>query len=100
MAETRTRQFPPKPHELNRRPLLPRDESRCHEASDDASETSDGPLEESHCCETGDNDSEGELEPSVLEDMQRIEESFRGINSRYRLINRIGEGQYLQTSTG
>ena len=35
---------------------------------------------------------EEEVNESVAEDMQKLEESFKGISQQYRLINRIGEG--------
>ncbi|MCJ1475190.1 hypothetical protein MMC13_003850 [Lambiella insularis] len=34
------------------------------------------------------------VDPAVKEDMLKFEESFRGINKRYRLIDRIGEGTF------
>ncbi|MCJ1415101.1 hypothetical protein MMC32_001432 [Xylographa parallela] len=34
------------------------------------------------------------IDPSVKEDMIKFEESFKGINKRYRLIDRIGEGTF------
>lgn len=37
-------------------------------------------------------DTEDEVDESVVEDMRRLEESFKGISQKYRLINRIGEG--------
>jgi len=37
-------------------------------------------------------DSEDDIDESVMEDMRKLEESFKGISQRYRLINRIGEG--------
>ena len=37
-------------------------------------------------------ESEDEVDESVIEEMHKLEESFRGISRRYRLINRIGEG--------
>ncbi len=37
-------------------------------------------------------ESEDEVDESVVEDMWRLEESFKGISQKYRLINRIGEG--------
>lgn len=37
-------------------------------------------------------DSEDEVDESVAEDMRKLEESFKGISQKYRLINRIGEG--------
>ena len=41
------------------------------------------------------DESEDEVDESVLEDMRRLEESFKGISQKYRLINRIGEGLHL-----
>lgn len=41
--------------------------------------------------EDEDEDEPGEL---VIEDMERFEQSFKGITKRYRLINRIGEGMW------
>lgn len=47
------------------------------------------PLEESgHTVDSSDE----EVEDAVQEDMARFEETFVGINKRFRLINRIGEG--------
>jgi hypothetical protein len=40
-----------------------------------------------------DTDSEDEVDESVMEDMRQLEASFTGISQKYRLINRIGEGQ-------
>ncbi|MCJ1320708.1 hypothetical protein MMC15_006049 [Xylographa vitiligo] len=34
------------------------------------------------------------VDPTVKEDMIKFEESFKGINKRYRLIDRIGEGTF------
>lgn len=38
------------------------------------------------------DDSEDEIDETVAEDMYKLEENFKGISSKYRLINRIGEG--------
>src|SRR5450755_4710376 len=38
------------------------------------------------------NEDEEEVEESVLEDMKKLESTFKGISDRFRLINRIGEG--------
>ncbi|KAF2730074.1 kinase-like protein [Polyplosphaeria fusca] len=55
------------------------------------SDESGGPLEESgHTVDSSDE----EVEDSVADDMARFEDSFVGINKRYRLINRIGEGTF------
>jgi uncharacterized membrane protein YccC len=60
---------------------------------DDAEETLDesgDPLEESG--RTVDSSDE-EIDDSVADDIVRFEQSFEGINKRYRLINRVGEGE-------
>ena len=33
------------------------------------------------------------VDPAVQEDMDRFQETFKGIKDRFRLINRIGEGR-------
>lgn len=38
-------------------------------------------------------ESDDEVDESVIEDMRKLEESFKGISQKYRLINRIGEGE-------
>lgn len=37
-------------------------------------------------------DEEDDVDDSVKEDMKKLEDSFRGISDRFRLVNRIGEG--------
>lgn len=50
------------------------------------------PLEESgHTVDTSDE----EIDESVADEIARFEDSFIGINKRYRVINRIGEGMFL-----
>ncbi|KAF2108664.1 cell cycle protein kinase-like protein [Lophiotrema nucula] len=66
-----------------------RDEDMEEDAEQTLDESAD-PLEESG--RTADSDEE--IEESVAEDIARFEESFSGINKRYRLINRIGEGTF------
>ncbi|KAI1609263.1 cell division control protein 7 [Exophiala viscosa] len=39
-------------------------------------------------------ESDDEVDESVIEDMRKLEESFKGISAKYRLINRIGEGTF------
>lgn len=55
-------------------------------------------LEDSGCTKSAASEDEEEVDGSVLEDMQKFEESFKGITKRYRLINRIGEGTQLRHS--
>lgn len=42
--------------------------------------------------ESGCEDPEDEVDDLVKEDMKKLDDSFRGISKRYRLVNRIGEG--------
>lgn len=59
----------------------------------------DDMVEEESCDEY--DEAEDDIDDSVAEDMKRLEESFRGISQKYRLINRIGEGtiQFPRTFT-
>jgi len=59
---------------------------------DTVMDESRGPENESGATHT-DESEESELDESVAEDIARFEASFKGINKRYRLINRIGEGE-------
>jgi cell division control protein 7 len=38
------------------------------------------------------DDSDGVVDAAVQEDMEKFQETFKGIKDRFRLINRIGEG--------
>jgi cell division control protein 7 len=51
------------------------------------------PLEESGRTKDS-SDEDEDIDEGVQEDMARFEETFRGINKRYRLVNRIGEGTF------
>jgi hypothetical protein len=66
-----------------------------HFKDEDAEETLDesmDPLEESgHTVDTSDE----EVDDMVADEIIRFEESFAGINKRYRLVNRIGEGECI-----
>ena len=57
------------------------------------SEEEGGSVDES----TSETDSEDEVDDSVMDDMRKLEESFKGISQRYRLVNRIGEGKTCGT---
>lgn len=65
------------------------DERKEEDVNSELGESMD-PLDESgHTVDSSDE----EVEDSVAEDMSRFEETFVGINKRFRLINRIGEGR-------
>ena len=65
------------------------DDQKEEEVNSELGESMD-PLDESgHTV----NSSDEEVEDAVAEDMSRFEETFVGINKRFRLINRIGEGE-------
>jgi cell division control protein 7 len=38
-------------------------------------------------------ESDGVVDSGVLEDMESLQRTFKGIKDRFRLINRIGEGE-------
>lgn len=64
------------------------DDQNEEEVNSELGESMD-PLDESgHTVDSSDE----EVEDAVAEDMSRFEETFVGINKRFRLINRIGEG--------
>ncbi|KAF3050966.1 hypothetical protein E8E11_010427 [Didymella keratinophila] len=66
------------------------DERKEEEVNPELGESMD-PLDESrHTVDSSDE----EVEDAVAEDMSRFEETFVGINKRFRLINRIGEGTF------
>lgn len=60
--------------------LVPDEEAELQELEDEDT-TSEASIE-----------SDEDVEESVAEDMRKLEESFKGISQKYRLINRIGEG--------
>lgn len=49
--------------------------------------------------EDEDEQSEDEVDDTVAEDMKKLEENFKGISQKYRLINRIGEGMLVLPET-
>ena len=49
--------------------------------------------------EEEDDHSEDEVDDTVAEDMKKLEENFKGISQKYRLINRIGEGMLVPPET-
>jgi len=65
---------------------------------DTVMEESTQPLEESGCMRSDSSEDE-EIEESVAEDIARFESTFKNINKRFRLINRIGEGMPLRPSS-
>ncbi|PGH00468.1 CDC7 protein kinase [Blastomyces parvus] len=74
------------------------EEGRCSFDTDTGeriSATDDGSQSiESEGQELSEESEPEEVDESVAEDMKKLESSFKGISSRYRLINRIGEGTF------
>lgn len=48
--------------------------------------------EEQDCYSVASDESYSVVDDDVLEDMERLQDTFKGIKDRFRLINRIGEG--------
>jgi cell division control protein 7 len=64
----------------------------------DTMEESRGEVEESEDVDADEysemsDGSDVVVEPSVQEDMDKFQDTFKGIKDRFRLINRIGEGE-------
>jgi cell division control protein 7 len=51
-----------------------------------------GQDEEDDYSDVYSDDSDDVVDPAVQEDMNKFQETFKGIKDRFRLINRIGEG--------
>ena len=70
--------------------LDPLEGEKQHDEAEETLDESGDPLDESaHTVDSSDE----EIDESVAEDIVRFESSFEGINKRYRLINRVGEGE-------
>jgi cell division control protein 7 len=63
---------------------------RSEDETEDAMDESKNSMDESQATESDGSDEE--VEVSVQEDIARFEQSFKNISTRFRLINRIGEG--------
>jgi cell division control protein 7 len=70
---------------------------------DQAMDESRGDMEEENYQQLDDysdsDESDGVVDASVQEDMNKFQETFKGIKDRFRLINRIGEGNSLLASS-
>ncbi|KAK6579949.1 hypothetical protein PZA11_007657 [Diplocarpon coronariae] len=64
------------------------DKSRIERDAEDQSDASSDMSDES----------DGSVDEVVQEDMEKFQETFSGISSRFRLINRIGEGNWIATA--
>jgi cell division control protein 7 len=66
---------------------------------DQAIDESRGDMEEENYQQSDDysdsDESDMVVDASVQEDMKKFQETFKGIRDRFRLINRIGEGNSL-----
>ncbi|EXJ89808.1 CDC7 protein kinase [Capronia epimyces CBS 606.96] len=57
-------------------------------------QSEDGDSIDGSCYSEESEASDDDIDESVVEDMRKLEEDFKGISQRYRLINRIGEGTF------
>jgi cell division control protein 7 len=69
---------------------------------DQGMDESRGDMEEENYQQSDDysdsDESDVVVDASVQEDMKKFQETFKGIRDRFRLINRIGEGNSLLTN--
>lgn len=90
MAEVRTRRGSVNPLVIHEDEPPPRVAARDTKYEYDESAR---PMEDSGRTQSANSDDEEEPQDSVLEDMHKFQNSFANITTKYRLINRIGEGQ-------
>jgi cell division control protein 7 len=65
------------------------------ESRSDVEELDQEEEEEEEYSDGYSDDSDDVIDPKVQEDMNQFQETFKGIKDRFRLINRIGEGNSL-----
>lgn len=58
----------------------------------DEQDLDEEPNQEDETLSDTSEESEDHVDSSVQEDMDKFQETFKGIKNRFRLINRIGEG--------
>jgi len=84
------------------RPRAPQEPFNIHhddmdESMEENDEMEESKVEDGEEMEVEDNsedsDSDQDVDASVKEDIRKFQETFKGINERFRLINRIGEGK-------
>ena len=75
---------------LDRTESLDGEDQVMEESRDERNEVD---VQEEEYSDTSDEDEV--VDPVVQEDMAKFQETFKGINERFRLIGRIGEGRVL-----
>jgi hypothetical protein len=66
-----------------------------HEDEDLSGSEATGYDEEDRMDQESDGSSDVDIDEAVLDDIEKFTDTFKGITKRYRLINRIGEGQFI-----
>lgn len=62
--------------------------------SDDQMDESRDPMEDSGCTRSAEtSEDEEDIDDAVMEDMLKVEQTFAGFGARFRLIDKIGEGE-------
>ena len=77
----------------------PEEEEEAMDESQGAEEEEVEQQEEGDYSDVYSDDSDDVVDPAVQEDMNKFQETFKGIKDRFRLINRIGEGNSPLTSS-
>lgn len=61
----------------------------------DPMDESRDPMEDSGCTRSAETtDDEEDVDDAVMEDMIKVEQTFAGFGTRFRLIDKIGEGEH------
>ncbi|KAL2064022.1 hypothetical protein VTL71DRAFT_4516, partial [Oculimacula yallundae] len=70
------------------------EEEEDHRMEESRAETEEDHEEQEDAYSEMSEESDGVVDATVQEDMDRFQDNFRGLKDRYRLINRIGEGTF------
>ncbi len=82
-------------HDVMEESLEEEEEAVMDESRGDVEELDQEEEEEEEYSDGYSDDSDDVVDPKVQEDMNQFQETFKGIKDRFRLINRIGEGNSL-----
>lgn len=96
MATVRSRSA--KPFEIHHDEMVDESmEEEDHRMEDSRAETEEEQDDREDAYSDMSDESDGLVDSTVQEDMDKFQDNFRGLKDRFRLINRIGEGNVLPT---
>ena len=97
MATVRSRSV--KPFEIHHDEMVDESMEEDHRMEDSRAEMDEEHEDQDDAYSETSEESDGVVDPTVQEDMDKFQDTFKGLQERFRLINRIGEGNILPTNT-